>query len=114
MPKSFQEEEGQFLDDSLAKLTISVSKDGEVSFICDWAGEDVGCSSMAHIFNVIKDPSLPQQIMSDLKTGCNSDQQLEEIQKITVYYTAISEVMKKLPKIENDKVVISPLDIVSS
>lgn len=114
MPKSFQEEEGQFLDDSLAKLTISVSKEGDVSFVCDWAGEDTGCSSMAHIFNLIKDPSLPEQIISDLKSGCSSDQQLEEIQKIIVYYTAINEVMKKIPKIENDKVVISPLDMASS
>lgn len=114
MPKSFQEEEGQFLDDSLAKLTISVSKEGEVSFICDWIGEDTGCSSMAHLFSVIKDPSLPEQIIADLKAECSSEQQLEEIHKIIIYYTAISEIIKKLPKIENDKVVISPLDMASS
>lgn len=113
MLKSFQEEEGQFSDDSLAKLTISVSKDGELSFMCDWSNEDVGCSSMAHILNVIKDPALPSQIIADLKSGCNSSRQLEEIQKIMLYYSAINEVIRS-PKVENDKVVISPIDMASS
>ena len=113
MPKSFQEGEDQFLDNSLAKLTIVISKEGEILFLCDWSEEDNGYSSMAHILTTIKDPLLSQKIISDLKSGCSSEQQLEEVQKIIVYYTAINEVMKKIPKIENNDVVISPLDAAS-
>lgn len=110
MSKSLQDEADQFSDNTLARLNISVSKDGEVSFICDWSDDDNGLSSMAHILAIISQENLTEDIIHDLKSKSSSSKEIEEIAKIILYYTAINEVRKKLPEVNSDKVVISPID----
>lgn len=113
MQTSSQNVDDQYSDNSLANLSITVTKDGDVSFLCNWSDDDNGLSSMAHILSLISDETLSEKIIFDLKSKSSSTKEIDEIDKIILYFTAINEVRKRLPSIETDKVVIQPIDAAS-
>lgn len=114
MQTSSQNVDDQYSDDdSIANLSITVTKNGDVSFLCNWADDDNGLSSMAHILSLISDETLSEKIIFDLKSKSSSVKEIDEIDKIILYFTAINEVRKKLPSISTDKVVILPIDAAS-
>lgn len=113
MQTSSQNEDDQYSDNSLANLSITVTKNGDVSFLCNWADDDNGLSSMAHILSLISDETLSEKIIFDLKSKSSSVKEIDEIDRIILYFAAINEVRKKLPNIDTDKVVISPIDATS-
>lgn len=54
----------------LAQLTITVSKNEEFAFGCDWDSSDDGIKAMSSIFYGIGYDELTEQILNQLKEQC--------------------------------------------
>lgn len=96
-----------------AELRIVSDNDGKISFFCDWLKDEVSISYLANILSVLDTAGLAEAIIKELKSGASSQQDIDEIDRIYMYCSAIKALKKQTQNIDENEVVISPIDAIS-
>ena len=96
-----------------AELRIVSDNDGKISFFCDWLKDEVSISYLANILSVLETAGLAEAIIKELKSGASSQQDIDEIDRIYMYCSAIKALKKQTQNIDENEVVISPIDAIS-
>ena len=66
----YQEDLPSSSEDLLAQLTITISRDGEFGYTCDWDPTDSGTGALASIFYGIGYDDLIEKILNELREQC--------------------------------------------
>lgn len=112
MKKSTLKRENSSSDYS-AELRIYSDENGQISFFCDWSDNEISISYMSNILSVLNMEGLADTIIRDLKKGVDSPEDLQEIEKIILYYNVIRSLKKQNSKTSESEVVINPIDAAS-
>jgi len=111
MSEQSQEQQSRYLDDvDGAMLMVECYSDGELGFSCDWQDDETGISCMATILVYLGDKDLPSIILENLESIIQSDDKLEQVQRLKSFYVALKKVTEQNKKILKDDVVIPPLE----
>ena len=63
--------------------------------------------------SVLETAGLAEAIIKELKSGASSQQDIDEIDRIYMYCSAIKALKKQTQNIDENEVVISPIDAIS-
>lgn len=111
MSEQSQEQQNQYLDNvDGAMLMVECYSDGELGFSCDWQDDDTGISCMATILVYLGDKDLPSIILQNLESIIQSDDKLEQLEKLKSFYGALKKVTEQNKKMSSDDVVVPPLE----
>lgn len=112
MDKSSQKKQNS-LPEIAAELKVVCDSDGRMSFFCDWLEDEISISYMSNILSILNTPGLAEGIIKELKEGSKSKDVLDQIDKVFMYYSAIKSLKRQTQKMDEDEVVISPIDAAS-
>jgi phosphomannomutase len=100
-------------DDIAAFLMIECSNEGEISFSCDWSQDENGITCIANILAAVDSNNLSEKIIDNLNALHESEEAKDQIDKIEVYYKAIKKIAEKNNKLEDEDIVVNPIDVSS-
>lgn len=93
-----------------ASIMIECYSDGEVGFACDWQQDDTGISCVATLLTYFGDKNFPDLIIKNIEANVQSDDQIEQLEKIKSFYGALKKIKEENNKLTGDDVVVPPLD----
>jgi hypothetical protein len=114
MNEELRDLENQHSDDNIAAyLMIECNNDGEISFSCDWSQDENGITCASSILASLDSGGLSQKILQNLKLLHEDSESLDQINKIEVYYNAIKKMTERANNLDDEDVVVNPLDVSS-
>ena len=93
-----------------ACIMIECYSDGEMGFACDWQQDDIGVSCVATILTYFGDKNFSEMIIKNIEANVESDDRLEQLDRIKSFYTALKKIKEDNKKLGEDEVVVPPLD----
>ena len=112
----YQEDPLKSSEDLLARLTITVSRDEEFGYTCDWDSTDSGTGALASIFYGIGYDDLIEKILNELRKQCvlegNEEDFLIIVQTIKGFLLSAGNVKDGTSGgISGESVAVSPRDV---
>lgn len=112
----YQEDPLKSSEDLLARLTITVSRDEEFGYTCDWDPTDSGTGALASIFYGIGYDDLIEKILNELRKQCvlegNEEDFLIIVQTIKGFLLSAGNVKDGTSGgISGESVAVSPRDV---
>ena len=112
MKKSMPKRENSS-SDYFAELRIVSDSSGQISFLCDWSDDEISISYLSNIFSILGVDGLADKIIKDLRKSTDSQEDIQQIDKILLYYNAIKSVKKQSTKTNENEIIITPIDAAS-
>ena len=112
----YQEDLPRSSEDLLAQLTITISKDEEFGYTCDWEPTESGISALASIFYGIGYDDLIEKILNELRKQCvlegNEEDFLTIVQTIKGFLLSAGNIKDGTSGgISGESVAVSPRDV---
>ena len=112
----YQEDPLNSSEDLLAQLKITISKDGEFGYACDWDSTDKGTGALASIFYGIAYDDLIEKILNGLREQCvlegNEEDFLTIVQTIKDFLLLAGNIKDGTSGgVSGESVVVSPRDV---
>jgi hypothetical protein len=112
----YQEDPLNSSEDMLAQLTITISRDEEFGYTCDWDSTDKGTSALASIFYGIAYDDLIEKILNGLREQCvlegNEEDFLTIVQTIKGFLLSAGNVKDGTSGgISGESIAVSPRDV---
>ena len=116
MNKYYQEHQNHSSEEPIAQLTVTVSKDQEYGYTCDWDSDDNGIRAISSIFYGIAYDDLIEKILNELKTQCvlegNEEDFLSIVQSIKDFVLSKTHVKDGASgDVSGESLAVSPRDV---
>ena len=112
----YQEDLPSSSEDPLAQLTITISRDEEFGYTCDWDSTERGTNALASIFYGIGYDDLIEKILNELRKQCvlegNEEDFLTIVQTIKGFLLSAGNIKDGTSGgISGESVAVSPRDV---
>lgn len=116
MNRSYQDGLDNTNEDLLAQLTISIDKNEEFGYSCNWDATDKGIRALSSIFYGIAYDDLMEKILNELKAQCvlegNEGDFLSMVEHIKNFIVLSDNDKEDAPEsVSGDSLAVSPRDV---